>query len=110
MHTTDYPGNYPGYDDAWNFQRFKKVGRTCTVVVWAYLHLSLCWGGSRDDITLFLLQNFRIDIVQMDENTMEFDMVGIDAAIANAFRRILLSEVLQCYMHTTIIITMEVKS
>ncbi|XP_063047081.1 DNA-directed RNA polymerases I and III subunit RPAC1 [Engraulis encrasicolus] len=61
VHTTDYPGNYPGYDDAWNFQRFKK--------------------------------NFRIDIVQMDENTMEFDMVGIDAAIANAFRRILLSEV-----------------
>ncbi|KAL2082966.1 hypothetical protein ACEWY4_020739 [Coilia grayii] len=61
VHTTDYPGNYPGYDDTWNFQKFKK--------------------------------NFRIDIVQMDENTMEFDMVGIDAAIANAFRRILLAEV-----------------
>lgn len=30
----------------------------------------------------------------MDENTLEFDMVGIDAAIANAFRRILLAEVL----------------
>lgn len=29
----------------------------------------------------------------MDENTLEFDMVGIDAAIANAFRRILLAEV-----------------
>ena len=39
------------------------------------------------------LQNFRIDMVDMDENTMEFDMVGIDAAIANAFRRILLAEV-----------------
>lgn len=32
-------------------------------------------------------------MVQLDENTMEFDMVGIDAAIANAFRRILLAEV-----------------
>ncbi|RXN21727.1 DNA-directed RNA polymerases I and III subunit RPAC1 [Labeo rohita] len=61
VHTTDYPGNYPGYDDTWNFEKFKK--------------------------------NFRIDIVQADENTLEFDMVGIDAAIANAFRRILLAEV-----------------
>ncbi|KAM6956617.1 DNA-directed RNA polymerases I and III subunit RPAC1 [Aplochiton taeniatus] len=61
VHTTDYPGNYPGYDDCWNLQTFKK--------------------------------NFRIDVVEMDETTMEFDMVGIDAAIANAFRRILLAEV-----------------
>nr|XP_020463266.1 DNA-directed RNA polymerases I and III subunit RPAC1 isoform X2 [Monopterus albus] len=38
-------------------------------------------------------KNFRIDIVHLDENNMEFDMVGIDAAIANAFRRILLAEV-----------------
>ncbi|XP_056148010.1 DNA-directed RNA polymerases I and III subunit RPAC1 isoform X2 [Lampris incognitus] len=37
--------------------------------------------------------NFRIDIVDLDENSMEFDMVGIDASIANAFRRILLAEV-----------------
>ncbi|KAM4614933.1 DNA-directed RNA polymerases I and III subunit RPAC1 [Polymixia lowei] len=61
VHTTDFPGNYPGYDDTWNMQKFQK--------------------------------NFRIDIVDMDENSMEFDMVGIDAAIANAFRRILLAEV-----------------
>ena len=27
------------------------------------------------------------------ERSMEFDMIGIDASIANAFRRILLSEV-----------------
>lgn len=39
------------------------------------------------------LQNFRIDVVHLDESNMEFDMVGIDAAIANAFRRILLAEV-----------------
>lgn len=44
-------------------------------------------------ITLLCLQNFRIDIVHLDENSMEFDMVGIDAAIANAVRRILLAEV-----------------
>uniref|UniRef100_A0A671QP21 DNA-directed RNA polymerases I and III subunit RPAC1 n=1 Tax=Sinocyclocheilus anshuiensis TaxID=1608454 RepID=A0A671QP21_9TELE len=61
VHTTDYPGNYPGYDDTWDLEKFKK--------------------------------NFRIDIVHSDENMLEFDMIGIDAAIANAFRRILLAEV-----------------
>ncbi|CAB4025716.1 DNA-directed RNA polymerases I and III subunit RPAC1, partial [Paramuricea clavata] len=38
-------------------------------------------------------KNFRIDIVSLTENEIEFDMVGIDASIANAFRRILLAEV-----------------
>ncbi|XP_024281164.1 DNA-directed RNA polymerases I and III subunit RPAC1-like [Oncorhynchus tshawytscha] len=61
VHTTDYPGNYPGYDDTWSLQKFQK--------------------------------NFRIDVVQMDETSLEFDTVGKDAAIANAFRRILLAEV-----------------
>uniref|UniRef100_A0A3Q4I303 DNA-directed RNA polymerases I and III subunit RPAC1 n=1 Tax=Neolamprologus brichardi TaxID=32507 RepID=A0A3Q4I303_NEOBR len=61
VHTTDFPGNYPGYDDTWNVEKFQK--------------------------------NFRIDVVHLDENSMEFDMVGIDAAVANAFRRILLAEV-----------------
>uniref|UniRef100_A0A3B4UTN7 DNA-directed RNA polymerases I and III subunit RPAC1 n=1 Tax=Seriola dumerili TaxID=41447 RepID=A0A3B4UTN7_SERDU len=61
VHTTDYPGNYPGYDDTWDLEKFQK--------------------------------NFRIDVVHLDESSMEFDMVGIDAAIANAFRRILLAEV-----------------
>ncbi|KAJ8418319.1 hypothetical protein AAFF_G00140280 [Aldrovandia affinis] len=61
VHTTDFPGNYAGYDDTWSQKKFE--------------------------------QNFRIDVIQMDETTLEFDMVGIDAAIANAFRRILLAEV-----------------
>ncbi|XP_029305815.1 DNA-directed RNA polymerases I and III subunit RPAC1 [Cottoperca gobio] len=61
VHSSDFPGNYPGYDDTWNMQKFQK--------------------------------NFRIDVVHLDENSMEFDMVGIDPAIANAFRRILLAEV-----------------
>ncbi|KAM9847889.1 DNA-directed RNA polymerases I and III subunit RPAC1 [Aulostomus maculatus] len=61
VHTTDFPGNYPGYDDTWDVQKFQK--------------------------------NFKIDVVHLDETSMEFDMVGIDAAIANAFRRILLAEV-----------------
>ncbi|OMP06988.1 DNA-directed RNA polymerase, RBP11-like protein [Corchorus olitorius] len=36
--------------------------------------------------------NFRVEVVRLTEEDMEFDMVGIDAAIANAFRRILIAE------------------
>lgn len=41
----------------------------------------------------FAFQNFRIDVVHTSDDSIEFDMVGIDAAMANAFRRILLAEV-----------------
>ncbi|GKV37381.1 hypothetical protein SLEP1_g45416 [Rubroshorea leprosula] len=37
--------------------------------------------------------NFRVEVVRLTEEVMEFDMIGIDAAIANAFRRILIAEV-----------------
>ncbi|XP_068684097.1 DNA-directed RNA polymerases I and III subunit RPAC1-like isoform X2 [Montipora capricornis] len=60
-HTTDFPGNYDGFDDTWSQEKFE--------------------------------EKFRVDIVQMDKVQMEFDMVGVDAAIANALRRILLAEV-----------------
>ena len=35
----------------------------------------------------------RVEIGSMDGNDMEFDLVGIDASLANAFRRILIAEV-----------------
>tara|TARA_B100000780_G_scaffold264668_1_gene219500 strand:+ start:327 stop:647 length:321 start_codon:yes stop_codon:yes gene_type:complete len=38
-------------------------------------------------------RDFKIDVKSLDAEEMVFDMVGIDPAIANAFRRILLSEV-----------------
>ncbi|KAK3285408.1 hypothetical protein CYMTET_6991 [Cymbomonas tetramitiformis] len=38
-------------------------------------------------------ENFRIDIKRMDSEVMEFDMIGVDASIANAFRRILIADV-----------------
>ncbi|KAL3872987.1 hypothetical protein ACJMK2_036152 [Sinanodonta woodiana] len=59
--SSDFPGTYKGFDDAWDHDKFK--------------------------------MNFRIDVVRLAGDELEFDMVGIDAAIANAFRRILLSEV-----------------
>lgn len=42
-----------------------------------------------DDFT----KNFRVDVKSLSEDFMEFDIVGIDPAIANAFRRILIAEV-----------------
>lgn len=44
-------------------------------------------------------QNFRIDVVHTSADSIEFDMVGIDAALANAFRRILLAEVSDLCVH-----------
>ena len=38
-------------------------------------------------------RDFRIEVQSLSEEQIVFDMIGIDAAIANAFRRILLSEV-----------------
>ncbi|KAF8700152.1 hypothetical protein HU200_034522 [Digitaria exilis] len=38
-------------------------------------------------------KNFKIDIKRLTEDDMEFDMIGVDASIANAFRRILIAEV-----------------
>ena len=34
-----------------------------------------------------------MQVVSWTEEEMEFDMIGVDAAVANAFRRILLAEV-----------------
>ncbi|KAF5728477.1 RNA polymerase I subunit 43 isoform 1 [Tripterygium wilfordii] len=36
--------------------------------------------------------NFRVEVKRLNKEDMEFDMIGIDAAIANAFRRILIAE------------------
>ncbi|XP_054819315.1 uncharacterized protein LOC129318519 [Prosopis cineraria] len=38
-------------------------------------------------------QNFKVQVNQLTEDDMEFDMIGIDPALANAFRRILIAEV-----------------
>ncbi|KAL1107514.1 hypothetical protein V6Z11_D03G049700 [Gossypium hirsutum] len=36
--------------------------------------------------------NFRVEVVRLNEDDMELDMIVIDAAIANSFRRILIAE------------------
>lgn len=45
------------------------------------------------NVSFVFYKNFWIEVTKVDDMEMEFDMVGIDAALANAFRRILLAEV-----------------
>nr|KJB70220.1 hypothetical protein B456_011G064100 [Gossypium raimondii] len=47
--------------------------------------------------------NFRVEVVRLNEDDMEFDMIVIDAAIANSFRRILIAEVFLIANKTSII-------
>lgn len=37
-------------------------------------------------------KNFRVEVIKLDKDDIVFDMIGIDASIANAFRRILIAE------------------
>ncbi len=38
-------------------------------------------------------ENFKIIVNRVEDDAIEFDMIGVDPAIANALRRILISEV-----------------
>ena len=41
-----------------------------------------------------MMTKVQIEITKLTETDIEFDLVGVDASIANALRRILLSEVM----------------
>lgn len=41
-------------------------------------------------------KNLRVEVISLNEEDIEFDIIGIDAALANAFRRILIAEVFSC--------------
>ncbi|RYG96969.1 hypothetical protein EON65_53570 [archaeon] len=43
-----------------------------------------------------LKDKLKIKVTKLDEESIEFDLIGVDAAIANALRRILLAEVRHC--------------
>ena len=48
----------------------------------------------QDDLTgVSPIENLNMEIISLDAEEMVFDMSGVDASIANALRRILLSEV-----------------
>ncbi|KAK9478846.1 DNA-directed RNA polymerase [Lipomyces japonicus] len=61
VHSTDFPGYYPGEDHSWNLDKFK--------------------------------ESFKINISHLNQESSTFDLIGVDASVANAFRRIMISEI-----------------
>jgi len=55
----------------------------------AYRQLNVDNSFSLDDFK----ENFKIHLISCDDQTLVFDMVGVEAPIANALRRILISEI-----------------
>ena len=53
--------------------------------------------GTKDEEGTFLedlLHRLKINIISLNDDDVEFDLIGVDASIANALRRIMLAEVL----------------
>ena len=57
-----------------------------------------------------LIKDIKIEIIRKEDREMEFDIIGIDQSIANALRRIMISEIptmaierVDIYMNTSII-------
>ena len=44
------------------------------------------------------LENMKVDVLDMDDEEMTFELSGIEAPIANALRRIMIAEVLPFLM------------
>ena len=79
--STDYPGHYPEEDDAWDLDKFKKV---CSFFHGAQLV---------QNVDVRQGQGLTVRVERLSNRSIDFDLVGVDASIANAFRRILIAEV-----------------
>ena len=76
----DFPGHYPGEDNSWNLDHFREV-RIRSPSLTLFLELT-----ARP-------QKLHLKVNRLSQRSVQFDLVGVDASIANAFRRILIAEV-----------------
>lgn len=85
-------------------QRVKKYN---LVLVWLYYAtctlLNFAVMSCLNQVFVLQMQKFRVEVVSLTEEDMEFDMVGIDASLANAFRRILLAEVRDRFTYAIVV-------
>ena len=65
------------------------------------MHLQVYGKKEKGDFMTIFKKKFAINVISCNDEEIIFDMVGINAAIANAFRRILIAEVMRCRTHTT---------
>jgi DNA-directed RNA polymerase I and III subunit RPAC1 len=78
--STDFPGHYPDEDHSWDLAKFKKV---CIRCLWCQSSHSASGNA----------QKLQVKIQKLSTRSIEFDLVGVDASIANALRRLLIAEV-----------------
>ena len=77
----DFPGNYTGEDNSWNLELFRKVKIP-------YLPRRIYPLADNP-----FSQKLHVKVNRLSQRSIQFDLVGLDASIANAFRRILIAEV-----------------
>ena len=78
--STDFPGYHPDEDHSWDLRKFKKVCKKSFVI-------------SITPLNSWCAQKLQVNIQKLSTRSVEFDLVGVDASIANALRRILIAEV-----------------
>lgn len=83
--SSDFPGHYAGEDHSWNLKKFKKVRFTCRALIIQLLSAK---------------QNLKVKVQRLSQHSIEFDIAGVDASIANAFRRIMIAEVISCLFYS----------
>ncbi|KAJ9625613.1 DNA-directed RNA polymerase core subunit rpc40 [Taxawa tesnikishii (nom. ined.)] len=77
--STDFPHHYQGEDHAWDVDFFREV-----------VHLRQLCASTPTNTKVF--QHLRVDFHKNKSYDSVFSLIGVDAAIANAFRRIMLAE------------------
>ena len=89
----DFPGHHTGEDHSWNLAKFKKV-RVATV----------SWTAPNVINATFSLQvqNLTVKVQRLSRTSIDFDIVGVDASIANAFRRIMIAEVCSAILRKSV--------
>jgi DNA-directed RNA polymerases I and III subunit RPAC1 len=86
--STDFPGHYPGEDNSWDTEKFRQVCLSAKNAL-----SSSKFPFSSNSTNQLPIQKLKIQIHRKSPLHLTFSLVGTDASIANAFRRILLAEI-----------------
>lgn len=84
--STDFPGHYPGEDHTWSVEKLKKVQ-------FPFSPKNHTSNTLHSHLHVLPPQNFRVQLHKNEPLDASFSLIGIDASIANAFRRILIAEI-----------------
>lgn len=84
-----------GVDNAWDFEEFKEnfSVKVCTQL--QYRRIPACMTVCVQDASRVHHSHASLQVMKLDrdEGTMQFDLIGVDPAVANTLRRILIAEI-----------------